>query len=80
LVAQARQNPALHHQDAALHLRLVAGLAHAGRQDGKLVVLGEILIRPVDIRIVAMSLGHTALEIIRIMCPSPLCGGYGLLA
>jgi hypothetical protein len=56
-----------HHQYAALHL------AHPGRQDGELVVLGEILIRPVDVRIVAMSLGALAFKVVGLMCPSRLC-------
>ena len=64
-VTQARENPALHHQHAGLYLRLVTRLPHPCRQDRHRVVFGEVLIRGVDLRLVAVRPQHPALQVIR---------------
>ncbi len=44
-VAQPRENPALHHEYARLHGRLVAGVRRARWQDRRAVMTGEIRVR-----------------------------------
>jgi hypothetical protein len=65
LVTKTRQDPALDHQHAGLDLGLVAGFTCTRGQHRELIVLGKILVRPVDVRIVAVGFGDAALEVIR---------------
>ncbi len=65
LIAQGGQDPALGHQDGGLHLRLVAGLAHPGRDDHRPVVRGQLLVGAIDLGLVAARCRDAALEIVR---------------
>src|SRR5450759_614859 len=52
-MAQLRQYEALDDLDRDLDLRLVARLHHTGGEHNAAVVVGEVLVRPVDARLVA---------------------------
>src|SRR5258708_6125018 len=63
-VAQLAEHEARDDADGGLDLGLVARAANARRQHDEAVVIGEILIRPVDARLVARRLGDAGFEII----------------
>ena len=58
-VAQHRQDPAFDQEYTGLRLGLVARLAHPCRQDRDAVVACQVLVRRVEIGLVAVCLGHT---------------------
>ena len=64
LMAQAGQNPPLDDLHADLDLGLVAGFPNAGGNDGDPVVLGQHLIRGVELRLIPAGLGDPAFEIV----------------
>jgi hypothetical protein len=37
-------------------------------------VIGQVLVGPIDARLIARRLGDAGLEIVAVMCPSALCG------
>ena len=64
LVAQPRQHPACDHQHAVLDLGLVLRAAGPRRQHGNPVVLGQVVVRGVDVWLVARGLRHAAAQIV----------------
>ena len=73
-IAQTCQHPSLDDQNGDFDLRLIARLAHAGRQHDEAVVVSQILIGAIDAGLVARRLGDASLEIVALMCRSALCG------
>ena len=63
-IAQPCQHESLDDLNRDLHLRLVARLAHPGRQHNEAVVVGQILIGAIDAGLVARRLGDAGLEIV----------------
>src|ERR1019366_6367021 len=63
-MAQLRQYEALDDLDRDLDLRLVARLHHASGEHNAAVVVGEVLVRPVDARLVARWLRDASLQIV----------------
>jgi hypothetical protein len=63
-IAQLAEHEARDDADGSLHLGLVARASNARRQHDKAVVIGEILIRPVDAWLVARRLGDASFEIV----------------
>lgn len=64
LMAQAGQNPPLDDLHADLNLGFVAWFPDSGRNDGHAIVLGQRLIRGVELRLIPASLGDPAFEIV----------------
>jgi len=64
LMAQPRQDPALHHLHADLDLGLVARLVGAGRHNRRAVVPRHLAIRPVHRRLVKAGAGDAGLEVV----------------
>ena len=64
-IAQLRQNEALDDLHSNLDLGLVARLDDARRQHDAVIVIGKILVRAIDARLVARRLGNARLEIVR---------------
>ncbi len=52
---------------ATIWMSLVARLHHAGRQHDAAIVAGEVLVRPVDARLVARRLGDPGLQMCGIL-------------
>jgi hypothetical protein len=73
-VAESRQDPALDDLYAGLDLGFVAWLSRARRQDRQTIVLGKVLIARVEFGLVAQRPANGALEIIRVLWPTSLCG------
>ena len=65
MMPQAGQDPALRQQHTLLGLGLVARFAWPRRQDGRLVVLGPLLVAGVDVGIVAAGPADAAAQVIR---------------
>ena len=63
-IAQPGEHVALDDQHGALDLRLVPRLARSCRQDRGVVVLGELLVCPVDARLVAARGGDSGLQVV----------------
>ena len=63
-IAQPRQNPSLNDENRRLDLGLVARLARPRRHDGGAVMGREILVGPVDPRLVAARRRHPGLQIV----------------
>jgi hypothetical protein len=63
-VAQGRHNPAFDHLDPDFDLRLVAGFLDASREDRHAVRRGQLGVRGVEVRLVAMGAGHPAVQVI----------------
>ncbi len=64
-VAQTPEQPALHDPNAGFDLRLVARLARTRRQDGGVVVFGQLRVGAVHLRIVEAGLDHRDLGVVR---------------
>src|ERR1035441_1232539 len=65
MVAQCGQDLPLGDQNAPLHLRLIAGLLFAGRDDHGAIVFGQFLVTAVQQRFVTAGTNDPGLEIIR---------------
>ena len=63
-IAQLAEHEARDDADGGLDFGLVARASNACRQHDEAVVIGEILIRPVDARLVARRLGDAGFEIV----------------
>jgi hypothetical protein len=72
--AQACQYPALDQLHAGLRLGLVARTCRARRNHRHAVVAGELGVARIELGLVAVRVGDRALEVVRVMCPPPLCG------
>ncbi len=64
-MAQGGGDPALHNQDPAFHLRLVARPPGPGGHHGAAVMFGERLVGRIQVGLVATGLEHAASQIIR---------------
>ena len=64
VMPQAGQDPALHQQHALFGLGFIAGFIRTRRQDGRLVVLGPLLVAGVDVRVVAAGAAHPAAQVV----------------
>jgi hypothetical protein len=64
-VAQPGHDPSLGYEHRRLHLGFVLGLAGAGRDHDRGVVLGQLLVGAVEAGFVAARTGHRALELVR---------------
>ena len=64
-MAEAGENPPLHHLHADLDFGFIPGTGGAGRDDGHAIVLREFGVGPVEGGLVAMGPAHGGLEIIR---------------
>ena len=73
-VAQLAEHEARDDADGGLDFGFVARASNACRQHDEAVVIGEILICPVDARFVARRLGDAGFEIVGLMCRPTLCG------
>ncbi|MCR4340524.1 MAG: hypothetical protein NUW01_11655, partial [Gemmatimonadaceae bacterium] len=62
LVPQHREDPPLGDLHTDFDLRFVFRMRRAGRQNDGAVVVGQLGIRPVDLRLVVIRRGHTALQ------------------
>jgi hypothetical protein len=65
VVAQTSKDPALDHLDAHFDLGLVFGLTNAGGDDGRTVVLGQVMVGGIQIRLVATRVFAPSFEIVR---------------
>ena len=65
LVAQRRHDPALDVLDRGLHLRLVPRRAGPRRQHRGAIVSGQVLVRGVQVRLVAAGLARPGLLVVR---------------
>ena len=63
-VAQPRENPAFGHLHADFHLGLVTRFTHPLGQNREPVVLGEVVVRGIERRLVAVRLVDAALQIV----------------
>jgi len=63
-MAQLRQHEALDDLDRDLDLRLIARLHHTGGEHNAAVVVGEVLVRPVDAGLVARWLRDAGLKVV----------------
>jgi hypothetical protein len=64
VLTQARQDPPFGEQHPCLHLGLVARLRRPRRDDHAPVVGGHLLVRPVDLRLVAVGPGHPRAQVV----------------
>ena len=64
-MTQPGQDPTLHDLHADLRLRFVLGLVGPGREDGHLIVLGQLLVTGVQFRVVPTGLADTAAQVVR---------------
>ena len=65
MVAQASKDPALDHLDADFRLGSVFGLARAGRNDRRAVVLSQVVVSGVEVGLIAAGMLDPRLEVIR---------------
>jgi hypothetical protein len=64
-VAQTSEDPALDHLDAHFDFCFVFGLANTCRDDGRAVVLGQVMISGIQIGLVAAGVFDSCFEIVR---------------
>ena len=62
---QDRQDPALRDLDTHLRFGFVGGCGHAGGNDHRTIMAGELSVGPVDLRLVAVGDRDAALQIVR---------------
>ena len=63
-IAQPGQHPSLHDLDSDFDLGFVSRPANTGRQNGRAVMAGHVLVRAADPRLIATSGGDAGLEVV----------------